>query len=926
MTNARRILLLWLAIGWTCAAEPWIEQVETLLRYDPEPRAWRALVPTGDPGDLVPADARARWEREHQSNEERNAVPTPVPIADERDDLGVPTPSAVRAAPDRLIPEAVRFIGHTDRQRHDRAVACLIQFHLGDARMDALRPLVPWLSDPKWSAAKDRLRLIQSLDRIIVPEAEAGLLLVLEHEADYERRGAAEALVAMRCTSAVTLLRQLTTDGTDLGHHLSTILRARAVLGGFTEQEALQALEADARAGDDQERFSPVLCAAEVVSEISTIATDALAKKVLARCMELAPEPLIAQRLRERVTTWDVPAALDAFLNNLEQNRVDIRPLVSHLRDSAALRRERGERLRAMARGAGAMAGFSSILTGDPTVLNQALSGNDAAVIASLCAAGRLSGNQPPAAISTALDHPSPVVQRAAMLWGVETTDPTVRAAIYARQAGQMIILGRMPGWDPGHHTKDGFAGWEERLRHQLRQPDPPTRIFALLSGSYWGETRQMVIEERAASARLILAPDRDRIRIRNLSTQELATFRQTLDQVAVSHLPAAEFVVHDGTQYEHVELDNAGGFRVWMNNPQTRPASPWDILVHAWFALGEDTPPVQWPVLDTIVGARVLYDGGVDGLPCAAVDGSDGVRILRMHFYHNDDDTGTGWFRLADGKTTPCDRPTFWPEVRKPPGDPSLEHRRPWQTLVLGNEIVSGSVYSGEKSQSGLWWLRADGPVLVKEGLYRFPLAIPGTTQVVVKTAGKFWLDHPSLQVLDCVSGKTITCQVPVGDWKPVYWEAQRGRMLLEDMEPDERASSDDPAIAAEGEVALALGSGLRPAKKPRLLWLDPHTGAVTPATGDPTPLRDLDRRPLQPVLGREELVWAALPLRHGTRIGHYDPAQLTFTPVAQVDGLDFSSQECWVDEAGDRLLLSLRGDLLLIPLTKLRYPDQKK
>ena len=154
-----------------------------------------------------------------------------------------------------------------------------------------------------------------------------------------------------------------------------------------------------------------------------------------------------------------------------------------------------------------------------------------------ICAAGRLTGEQPPTAIAAAVDHPSTVVQRAALLWAVETTDPTVRAAIFARQAGQMIILGRMPGWDPGHDTKDGFAWWEERLRQQLRQPDPPTHILALLSGSYWGETGQMVIEERATSARLILVPDRDRYRIRDLSADELAAFRQALSQVAVDRL-----------------------------------------------------------------------------------------------------------------------------------------------------------------------------------------------------------------------------------------------------------------------------------------------------------------------------------------------------------------------------------------------------
>lgn len=921
MINPRRILVLWLAIGCAYTAEPWIDQVESLLRYDPEPTAWQALVPKGDPGDHVPADARKRWQREQ--DDDSSDIPTPVPPEDERDELGVPTPAAVRAAPDRLIPATKLFIGNADRQRHDRAVTSLIQFHLKDARMDALRPLVPWLLDPAWSTAPDRNRLIQSLSRVIVPEAEGGLLRVLEHESGWERRAAAEALAAMGCTSAIPLLRRLTTDGTNLEDHLMAFLRARAALGGFTEAEALQALEAFARASDDQERFSLVNGTAMVVSETPTITTDALARLVLARGVELAAEPPIAQRLHDLVTTWSVPAALDAFLDDLASGQVRIWPLVSHLRDPAALRRERGERLRTIARSTGPVAGFATILLGDPTALDQALASNDAALVASLCAAGRLTGEQPPAAIAAAVDHPSPVVQRAALLWAVETTDPTVRAAIYARNAGQMIILGRMPGWDPGHHTKDGFAGWEARLRHQLRQPDPPTRILALLSGSYWGETEQMIIEERAIGARLILAPDRDRFRIRDLSVDELAAFHQTLDQVAVDRLPAAEFFVHDGTQYEHVELDNAGGFRVWMNNPETQPASPWDILVHAWFALWKNIPPVQWPVLDTIVGARVLYDGGIEGFACTAVDGSDGIRIQRSHFYHNKDQTGTGWFRLEEVERKPCTVPSTWPIVREPTADdPLLEHRRPWQTLVAGDEVATG--YSGRDDPGiGLWWLHAAGPVRLKKGLYRFPLAIPGTTQVIVKTAGEFWLDHPALQVIDCVTGAATTCaNLPAGDWKPIAWVAQRDCVLLEDLEPDGRAASNDPAIAAEGEVALALGGGLRPAAVPRLLWLDPRTGTCEPAKGDAEPLRRMYQRPLQPVAGSTDLVWAATSGRNATRIGHYRPSTLTFTALAQIDGLNFSSQECWVDEAGDRLLVTSRGDLLLIPLARLRLP----
>lgn len=915
-----RLVVLCCLAAWAQAGEAWVDQVEQLLRHDSAPTAWQALVHESDPGDRVPADARQRWLSDWRRESEQDTPRKPGPPTAARDDLGVPYPTDVRDDPERLIPEVVRFIG--DPERHDRAVTCLIQFHLTAARADALRPLVPWLADPNWSKAEDRLRLIQSLDRIILPEAEPGLLRVLEHETGYEQAAAADALASMRCTPAIPLLRRLTSDGTDLDHHLMGILRARAALGGFTEDEALQALEAWARAGDDVERFSPVVCVAGVVSGTPAIATDALARRVLARVAGLGAEPAVAQRLRERVTTWRVPAALDAFLDDLAAGEAGTWPLLEHLADPGALRQQRGERLRLLAQGTGVSAGLAVILSGDVAALERAFTSTNAALLASVCAAGRVSGAQPPGVIASALGHPSPVVQRAALMWASETTDPAVRAAIHSHQPGQMI-LGRLPGWDPGHHTKDGFTAWEDRLRQRFREPDPPTRILALLSGSYWGETGQMIIEERATGARLILAPDRDRYRIRDLSAEELAIFRQSMDRVDVGRLPAAEFLVHDGIQYEHVELTSAGGFRVWMNNPETRPASPWDILVHAWFALAEPTAPVIWPVLDTIPGARVLYDGGLQGLPCAAVDGSDGVRVLRRSWRRGEIVPGSGWYRLTDGMPTPCDPPPRWPVIRaEEPKDFHVSGRRGWQALVSGSEVVEGNPYGESRTQGGLWWLLPDKPVLIVAGMYRAPLAIPGTTTVLVeKVAGA--ADETVFAVVDCPTGKTSDCgALPPGNWKTLGWVAARQAFLLESWEPDARVGSSDPAIAAEGEAALALGGGLVPTRNSRLLWFDPRTGVATPTTGEAAPLRDLDHRPLQPVLGREELMWAALPTRHGTRIGHYDPAKLIFTAVAQIDGLDFSSQECWVDEAGDRLLLSLRGDLLSVPLARLRLP----
>src|SRR5438874_2369457 len=83
--------------------------------------------------------------------------------------LRMPLVSNVGGDPDHWIPIVTKLIANSDRPVHDNAVECLIHFQLANARRDALMPLLPWLSDPNWSSASARLRLIQSVDTLDVP-------------------------------------------------------------------------------------------------------------------------------------------------------------------------------------------------------------------------------------------------------------------------------------------------------------------------------------------------------------------------------------------------------------------------------------------------------------------------------------------------------------------------------------------------------------------------------------------------------------------------------------------------------------------------------------------------------------------------------------------------------------------------------------
>ncbi len=154
------------------------------------------------------------------------------------------------------------------------------------------------------------------------------------------------------------------------------------------------------------------------------------------------------------------------------------------------------------------------------------------------------------------------------------------------------------------------------------------------------------------------------------------------LAALRVGSLPAAETATCDGIQYEHVELDAEGGFRVWMNNPGNLPASPWDLVVRRWERLREARPmAVRWPAVEAIPGGRVLYDSGLapQRLPLHHVDGSEGLRVLNVPGTRYGRPQTPRWFLLGgDGPGAPCAAPAGWsPAVPATTGFTVAEHLR---------------------------------------------------------------------------------------------------------------------------------------------------------------------------------------------------------------------------------------------------------
>ncbi|HEX5083344.1 MAG TPA: HEAT repeat domain-containing protein, partial [Blastocatellia bacterium] len=292
-----------------------------------------------------------------------------------------PLATPVATSPDQWIPVITKLIGNKNRAIHDAAVSCLVRFNLREARSDALRPLLPWLSDPKWSSAGDRLRLIQSLEDLNIPECVPGLIHVVEFDDDSAQRSyAAESLAAYRDPRAIPALKKaLAKEKTE--HHRARIISALVICGGLSDADKMAALEAYAaqiatRRGSEEfegyvldlgsDRAVPAEISVGYFLSRSKEPADELAAKLLARAQTLQEaRPQVARALIDIVHSWPGKTGAIDIINRIIEARADAKSIMFALGRRETLRQMAEERLRDLAKASGATQGIAVALLGD---------------------------------------------------------------------------------------------------------------------------------------------------------------------------------------------------------------------------------------------------------------------------------------------------------------------------------------------------------------------------------------------------------------------------------------------------------------------------------------------------------------------------------------------------------------------------------
>lgn len=847
-------------------------------------------------------------------------------VTEEYSAHSTPLATVVAEDPDFWIPKVVALVGSRERAEHTNAVYALLQFNNERARPDALRPLLPWLRDSTWAPEAEhqrgRLRVIQSLDRLQLPEAVPPLMKVAATATGYELQGAAQALAHHRAREAVSVLKASLRREKE-AYHLWAITRALLVLDDFAPKEAADALvryamqmstatgrqqlEAAASTSTPKVKLDSGVFVGQELAR-SEVTSDEVAIAVLKAADRLVRKsPVAADLLSQFTVQWQTPAAQESvrerlragsitadWVERLVEARAKLTPIVEGIPDLE-----------------GTALGVQAAVTSNAALVDAVLDGEDAMAKQVLLATARLARvSLPLDRIAALLVAPDKRLAKAADLYLEANDTSAAREAIWSHELNNARILGRTPGFS-AERWRGPIAEAEESLRQLVLRDDGPEEIFALLSEGTWGGRGQRALLAYKDRAVVRCDDGNGRSREQTLPAAQFTALRDWLHREQVDDLPGFDVGTSDGVHYHYLHLRRDGGRRVYMNNPPGANAAPrvefggddsWRVDAAIYGELAERLSrledlrlEVTYPTLKHLPEMGVLH---------AAEDGEITVIARRED-------------QLLAGIRVPADQQTEWHIVSRSdiadepiatPPELVATGRKERFPEFLDDEplVVREGPFAGKHlwpetrrkdNLIGLWASAVDAePELVVRGRFARPVICPGGRwAVAAKTFGENMWDKPNEVVrIDLQTLRTHPVALaPAETLDPLAWIDAHQRVLLQ---RDEDAEGD--------------------AQKPEFFLLDAVSGELRPMTGEFQPLLRLEDHQLQPT-GRPDEFWAVIhenmdAVRPTTVLGRYNTRDFAFTGCMRFPEVFFYSWQAHVDEKEQTVRVAMNGDLL--------------
>ena len=511
------------------------------------------------------------------------------------DGLFVLTPlqEVVTRSPEFWIPLVASRIGDPNRTVHDGAVACLAHFHLKRARRDDLLPLVPWIGDPTWSSAGTgwspgyRLRILQSLDEIDVPESVPGLIRVVREEEGLYREAAARALGRYCARASYPALREAF-HGEPEEKRRRAVIRALQMCGALTHREEAEAILALARRAVMPQGMAEIervraqrrnLRLSDEVSmglmfldEVSP--SEGAAARVLKRLDRLERENPEAARFIVRMARgWEGERVRSWMLERIERGRGEVGDLVALLSKREAVAKRHVRTLKRWRESGGSLAGFAAVLAADDDARVALLGGSDPEALTAMLAAAAVARDPVPVdRVGDWMLERGTLLGRAARRYLESDDSEEARDLVRAHVPGAPIILGFRP---PPPRTNSAirdmtFEVWEALLREEVLGEHGPNEIHAFLSRylihdiavpNAGGE--HLILKIWTTHATLTIHREEEGEIEHEIPLEEAQGFKEALEEAKVDSLPALVVPQITGPEYEYLRLDRSSGRRV---------------------------------------------------------------------------------------------------------------------------------------------------------------------------------------------------------------------------------------------------------------------------------------------------------------------------------------------------------------------------
>ena len=858
--------------------------------------------------------------------------------------LRMPLVSKIGEDPDHWIPIVTKLVSSSDRAVHDNAVECLIHFQLGNARRDALTPLLPWLFDPKWSSASDRLRLIQSMERLDMRESVPGLIAVLNQPVDEaERAYAAESLTYFRDSRAAPELRKGMGSIGDTNYR-RMFIAALIASGGMSDTEAASAVEEYVRMKntpkgsetlENAEYSWPKVPLSVPISIGQYLAereapSEGVMSMLLSRAEGLvSSDSQISEMLRDVVHRWPSIVGDRDIARQIQSDSSFARSVAYALLRRDSFTKNCSDAIAAPTSLKGTPAGIFAVLSGDHQRESDILTGSDGIAIQALFAGARLVREPLPLdQVERIYDSGDTTLEQVSGAYLIAEDSPRARQIFHSRSKGLVIVGARQAGADPGHHSYSDFDTLENKLVELMSGDDAYDEALALLSAGYWGDGGQIVIGRRGNESMITYFDDSARRYRRRLGVEELKTLQEVIESEKVDDLGPLNQMVFDGMQFEYVHLTKNQGRRVFMNNPGSSDSggSVYDRLCISFEKLLRHGPlTVEYPDLAKLPGFEVLIaDRRFHVLSFWKEGNEERLRIYpgrnfggEAVAYSSPGSTvaitqlpeikGSMWVSIVKGALEASKQPATFPaddpmSVVPDKFQKDDEDRQLPGLWALTNGSTSTTYRAGEfQDKQGLWKFQAGKkPRFLTPDVFSPVISSDGKWAVVTKR-GDSSKQASSVVRVNLNSGAIQAVDVPEAERvQAISYVSELQRFLVT------RATEPD-----------ASSRGLAGPDKLEYWLLDAETGHATLTNDEVRPLTHIGARPLQST-GEPGEFWTAIPSENsgGTDIGRYEARSSRFTPLLHVPSLQFNSQSIWVDPGANAVFIVYKSHLLRLSL----------